>query len=259
MTPEVMQEYAEALSAFRPVQIQAYAESAYQLARFCASHALKVARPRAIMSSACTLHPHLRETIETVFGAPVFNRYGSREVGDVACECAEHRGLHVPPLTHHVEILRPDLSPCEPGETGEIVVTQLTNAVMPLIRYRIGDMGYWSTEPCGCGRHWPLLGGVTGRSADVLRRRDGGLVDGNYFPHLFKDKVWVESFQVVQEEYEKVKIKIVRAGEAGGPSFDRDGELAAITAAVRQALGPDCAVNYEFVAAIPPTAASSPA
>ncbi|SHE68026.1 phenylacetate-CoA ligase [Desulfofundulus australicus DSM 11792] len=120
MTEADMQTYVQRINAVRPVQILAYVESIYELAKFIEREGLKVHTPRAIMTSAGTLYPHIREVIERVFMAPVFNRYGSREVGDMACECEAHQGLHVNPLTHYLEIVKPDGQPCAPGEVGEV-------------------------------------------------------------------------------------------------------------------------------------------
>src|SRR5690606_34433406 len=121
-----MREYVRRINAFRPYQLLGYANSLYELATFVQREGLDVHAPGAVMSSAGTLFPHMRERIEGVFRAPVFNRYGSREVGDVACECERHRGLHVCTPTHLIEVLGPDGGPVGPGEVGEVVVTLLT-------------------------------------------------------------------------------------------------------------------------------------
>ena len=113
------------------------------------------------MVTAGTLFEPIRQTIESVFQAPVFNRYGSREVGDIACECEAHSGLHVALPTQFVEILRPDGTAAGPGEIGEIVVTSLTNFAMPLIRYRIGIVGH--------GRKSLVAAGVGGRGCGRFR------------------------------------------------------------------------------------------
>lgn len=66
------------------------------------------------------------EVLKRVFKAPIFNRCGSREVGDIACECEVHNGLHINPFTHYVEIIRLDEKFCITGKVGEVVVTSLT-------------------------------------------------------------------------------------------------------------------------------------
>ena len=88
MTPAEMEAYVKKINEFKPIQILAYAESIYELSRFIEDEDLWIYSPRAIMTSAGTLFPHMRDTIGRVFKAPVFNRYGSREVGDIACECS---------------------------------------------------------------------------------------------------------------------------------------------------------------------------
>ena len=88
------------------------------------------------------------------------DRYGSREFGNMAMSCEQEDGLHVIPTAAIIEILRPDGSPAEPGELGEIVITSLTARAMPMIRYRIGDTGVWAEdeypseiEPNATGKH----------------------------------------------------------------------------------------------------------
>ena len=77
------------------------------------------------MTSAGILYPKYKELIEDVFHCPVFNRYGSREVGDIACDCEKHEGLHLNIFNHYIEIIDEEGKNCEPGKMGEIVVTTL--------------------------------------------------------------------------------------------------------------------------------------
>ena len=62
----------------------------------------------------------------------------------------------------------------KPGELGQVLVTDLLNLAMPLIRYRIGDMAIYDETPCKCGRSLPRLKKVAGRVTDFLvgRRRE---------------------------------------------------------------------------------------
>src|SRR5690606_3762123 len=124
-----------------------------------------------IMTSATTLEPAMRTTIERVFGAPVFGRYGSREVGDVACENGDGNGMLVSPLTHLVEVIGADGTAVPDGTPGELVVTHLTNYSMPLIRFRIGDAGALG-PPVGSSP-WPRLTQVMGRVTDIFYTATG--------------------------------------------------------------------------------------
>jgi Coenzyme F390 synthetase len=119
-----------------------------------------------------------RKVIESVFGAPVTNRYGCEEVGLIASECEIHQGLHLNAEHVLVEFIREDGAPAAPGEEGSIVLTDFMNRGMPLIRYAVGDMGVPSDRKCECGRGLPLMERLTGRTADSLKRRDGSRVAG---------------------------------------------------------------------------------
>lgn len=258
MTESDMDSYVAELNRFRPVQILGYVDAMYELACYIERKGLEVFSPKSIMTSAGTLYPHMRETIERVFCTRVFNRYGSREVGDIACECEAHDGLHISPLTHYVEILREDGSPAAPGEEGEVVVTALQNFAMPLIRYRIGDRAVWAeTQTCECGRKWPKLQRVTGRVTDVFVLRDGTRVSPAYFIHMIGVVLrpeWVRKFQVVQEDFDFVRLLIVptdkeRVGRGTGMEIEHT-ELARIVGLV---LGGECRLEIEYVDDIPPT------
>ena len=114
--------------------------------------------------TADTLRDHMRARIERVYGCPVTNRYGSRELGDIAGQCSAVQGLHVFPWANYVEVVDDAGRPVGPGEEGELAVTSLINRAMPLIRYRIGDRGILARpgEGCSCGRPGQVLERITG-------------------------------------------------------------------------------------------------
>jgi phenylacetate-CoA ligase len=255
MDGERMKLFVEQINRTRPSLIHAYVESIYELAAFIDAEGLDVHSPDSVMTAAGTLHPWMRDVIERVFRAPVFNNYGLREVGGVASECDRHEGLHISPLTHYVEILRPDGLPTEVGEVGEVVLTSLTNYAMPLIRYQVGDMAAWAENSCSCGRSWPLLKEVTGRSTDVFVRKDGSKVYPQYFTQVMVEipSGWVRKFQVVQEHYDHVRIRLVADAGCPDPREQYADSLNEISEKIRAAMGQRCRVDYDFVNDIEPT------
>ncbi|WP_276353941.1 phenylacetate--CoA ligase family protein [Cohnella caldifontis] len=253
MTETQMDRYLRTIDDFKPVQILAYADSIDQLAQHAERTGTPAHRPRAIMTSAGTLFRPMRERIERTFGCPVFDRYGSREVGDIACECDHHEGLHVSVPTHYVEILGPGGRPAAPGETGEIVVTLLTNYAMPIIRYRIGDLGAWAEGKCPCGRSYPLIGQLAGRVTDTFVTRSGTRVHGEYFTHLFYFQDWVKQFQVIQEDYARIRVVWVPGDRADGRAKPGERAISDIAGKIRLVMGGDCQVIFEERDDIPPS------
>jgi phenylacetate-CoA ligase len=252
MTPSQMRRCVEQINISQPVQILAYAESIYELSRFIDQEGLSVHSPGAIMATAGVLQTPMRETIERVFKSRVFNRYGSREVGDIACECSHHKGLHVTMPVQYLEVLRKDGTEATPGETGEIVITNLTNYAMPLIRYRIGDMGTVAAETCTCGRGWSMLQNIVGRTSDTFLTKDGSIIHGEYFTHLFYFKDWIRKFQLIQEDYDRIHIAIALQQVPDSQNASTP-DMSEITSKIRFLMGSNCDVSYTFVDDIAPT------
>src|SRR2546422_765159 len=217
MSPERMQEFIQTLNRLRPRLIVAYAQAAYELARFAERERISVAPQRAVLTSAGTLYPFMREKIATVFGCEVYNLYGSREVSDIACELPGLSGLWAAPWGNFVEIVDEAGRPVPPGTEGNIVVTCLTNYAMPLLRYWIGDRGALLPDDTVADHPGTqVLKSVSGRNVDVFRTRDQTLVDGEYFTHLLYFRSWVWKFQVVQKTHAHIVFKV--AGANGEPA-----------------------------------------
>ena len=114
----------------------------------------------------------LRAQIDRALGIKAINFYGLSEMcgPGVATECLAARdGLHVQEDHFLVEVIDPeDGRPVAPGTIGELVFTTLTKQALPLIRYRTGDLGAVSEEPCRCGRTTARLTQLAGRRDDML-------------------------------------------------------------------------------------------
>lgn len=250
MSPESMRECLADLDRDPPELIVAYVQSLDDLAAFAKRERIEVVPQRAIISTAGTLQPHMRERIEQVFGCRLIDRYGSREVGDVAGECSHHTGLHVFPWTNFVEVLSDDGSPVEPGAPGRVVVTSLANFAMPLIRYEIGDRAalVHSDRPaCPCGRRGQRIARLLGRTVDTFKAPDGSLINGEYFTHMLYFKDFVEKFQVVQRSPSWIVYRLITSGPAPQEDVDE------IIDGTRAVMGPGCEVEFEFVDEIPPS------
>jgi phenylacetate-CoA ligase len=245
MSPATMRNFITMLNRKRPGLIVAYAQAAYEVARFAEREHIRIEPQRAMVTSAGTLYPFMREKLQQIFGCEVYNLYGSREVSDIAWELPGLKGLWAPPWANFIEIVDENGDPVPPGTEGNILVTCLTNYAMPLLRYRIGDRGALAPEgdaPAGV----QVLTHVSGRNVDTFRRSDQTLVDGEYFTHLLYYRPWVSKFQVVQKSHAHLLFKVVSVN--GKPPSE---ELEDIAGRSRLAMGKDCHVDFEFCDELP--------
>ncbi len=249
LSNEDKRRYLERLNKVKPKLIIAYIQSIYELAKYARQNNLEMKQQNAIHAAAGTVHPFMRDEIESVFGCRVFNHYGSREAGAIASECLAHRGLHIMMEHTLVEIVDDRGMPCKPGESGDIIITTLNNYSMPLIRYKIGDVGVLSNESnCECGCNYPKLEKITGRSTDLFKTSTGKVVDGEFFTHLFYFVEGIKLFQVIQEELDHITVKIVKDSEVSSWS------LREINKKIKIVMGENCKVIFEYVEDIPKTA-----
>lgn len=162
----------------------------------------------------------------------------------LASECEQHTGLHVN-IDHLV--LEIDSDNRLPGKMGEVLVTDLSNYGMPFIRYKNGDIANYSNTPCPCGRGFPLLQSVEGRVLDAIKRPDGSLLPGEFFPHLLKDLSGLVQFQVVQHDLDILHINLVV-----DDSFSKD-SLIEVESVIKNAMHAEIQIVFNYLEAIPKT------
>lgn len=249
MTPQRMTAYWATLKKKRPKLLLAYVQSAYELARYAEKKGLGASNVGALMTSAGNLSQVVRKFLESTYQCVVFNRYGSREVGDMACSCEKMDSLHLNTFNHFMEVLDDTAKDVDAQDVGAVHITTLNNYAMPLLRYRIGDRSSgidWKSS-CPCKRGLPRIARLLGRDVEVFLLSDGSIVDGEYFTHLFYHKAWVEKFQVIQEELNKVMIRVVKIDREYIPE-----DQAEIEKAIRTVMGEQCVIVWEFTSEIEP-------
>jgi len=153
-----------------------------------------------------------RNRIVNRLGADVIDLYGSVEFPRIAWECEKHEGYHIDIDSVIVEVIR-DGKTVHEG-TGDIVVTGLYNKAMPLIRYRIGDIGMISgKERCSCGRSFPLLHSIRGRCNDRIILPSGREVDPIAL-YSAESLFGIKSFRIIQEKPDFFKVEVVKGNKS---------------------------------------------
>ena len=201
----------ELLEKRRIPHINGFASSLFVLAKYMLDQGITNRSVAGITSTGDTLYPAYRDAIEAAFGQRVLDYYGAGGEGfHVASQCpGSGTRYHLHPENAVVEILGKD-GPVPPGVAGRLVVTQLDNEAMPLVRYEIGDVAVAAPEGvrCACGRTLPLLEQIEGRIPDLIALPDGSFLVTHFFVILFKNLQDVQRYQVVQERPEAARIRL---------------------------------------------------
>ena len=191
----------------------------------------------------------MRAAAEAFFEARIFDCYSSGEVGLVALECPESGLYHLMAETVLMEVLDENGNACGPGETGRLVLTDLSNFASPVIRYDIADYAE-RAEACPCGRGLPSLARIVGRERNLLRRPDGQ----RYWPKLdverYREVAPVVEHQLLQREIDLLEMKLV-VEQPLTPKQEKD-----LGAAVKAAIGYPFRIQFTYFDAEIPRSAS---
>jgi phenylacetate-CoA ligase len=237
--------YVDKLNSLRPRFIDSYPSALYVLAQYIDERKEPCeVRPKAIFTSSETLLPHQREIIQRVFESTIYDQYGSAEMAAFICQC-ERGSYHVNPEFGIVEVLR-DHRLIEEG-SGELVCTGFLNYAVPLIRYKIGDSVTVSRKSCLCGRQFPVVDAIEGRTDDFIVTPEGKLV-GRLDPIFKGMSSSIREAQIVQDASGQLTLKIVKS-DAG--ASDLTSEINGLIKELRKRLGELINVRVEYLDAIP--------
>ena len=238
----LLRDLVELNNKFKAKAYWSYMESALELADFLSSNNIPFYSPEIVISTIGPLTQPVKEKIEAGMGCKVYNQYGSREVGVIACQCKEQKGLHTFPWWNHVEVVGADGNTVENGQ-GNVVVTTLHNYSMPLLRYEIGDVAVMGSNNCLCGRKTVVLDNVIGRTLGYFKNADGTRVHSHFIVQALFFRNWIQRFQVIQEAFDRVVI-LIEPKDGAKPNED---DLADIKSKTQVIMGSDCAIETRIV------------
>lgn len=241
LTEAKMASFTNALEAYRPRILLGYANTMALYARYVQENRITTIRPHAITCSAEVLRETDRKLIEEAFACPVFNRYGSREVAVIASECEKHDGMHINAENLYLEFVH-EGKHVAPGETGEILITDMTNRAMPLIRYRIMDAATPFAGICSCGRGLARMEIQEGRVTDFIVTPAGMAVSGVALATYVVPAIpGLRKAQFVQESVLRITANIV----AGDDNVQATIDL--LLRKLREFLGTDMEITIRVV------------
>lgn len=163
LNEKILAEHVRKYIAFKPSLIRAFPSALQRFAEYALNSGVSLPEPRGIITVGEPLIETQRNLFRDIFHSDVFNCYVSRECGNIGCECPAHNGMHIAEEMVYLEI-----EARKEGEFGEILLTDLWNMGMPLIRYRIQDAAKWVDGFCSCGRQHRRIGVEAARISDFL-------------------------------------------------------------------------------------------
>lgn len=201
-TEAKLQEWARFVQHYRPVLLYGYPSAMNELARYILAERLVMPRSLVgVYSTAEMLTDAQRDLMQQAFACKVFNQYGCREVPNIAWEC-RHGNMHV-----FADLVRLESELIEGEE--QLLVTSLTNRLMPFIRYQLGDSGKLLDGECGCGSPFPLMEMGLCRQNDLIRTRSGKRIHPGFFHHLLDGQTQVQQFQWIQRAPDLIELNVV--------------------------------------------------
>lgn len=249
VTPERIVAYVEYWRRWRPKCLFGYPNCLALVARLAPKlgldlSVLKSRGLKVISTTSELLTDADRASIESAFGVPVYDSYGLREGGMVGHDC-QHKTMHTVDEQVLLETIDPLTGRPTDGE-GELVLTNLVHHVMPIIRYRTGDIVQLSRQSCPCGRTLGSIRISGGRIADFVVTSNGVWIPGYAFIYICRSVPGVVKFQVHQERQGRIRVRL-----AVDANFPTDGSERVRVAALKR-LASDDEVLVEVVDDIQP-------
>jgi putative adenylate-forming enzyme len=227
-----LDELAAALRRFRPDALVGYPSALSLLALEQLEGRLDIS-PTAVSTTSEVRTVEMTQRIREAWGVKPFDVYGITEVGIFAVDCEFHGGKHLFEDMAVVEVVDEGGAPVPDGEPGTLLVTNLFNRTLPLIRYELDDLVTISPEPCPCGRPLRVIESLEGRSDDILHLPGASGTTVAVHPHAVRSPLAafpeVAQYRVVHDTTGVHVTLVMRSGAAPDTA-------ARVTARLREAL-----------------------
>ena len=246
VTPNGSVQFFRQLRRFRPTYVYGYPTLIHEFTRHCLAAGLHGSELHigTIICTGEVLTDNVREDLRSFFEARVVNEYGCTESGVISLTCENGR-QHMTPVAVFPEIVDENGLRVAPGETGEVIITDLYGSVSPMIRYRLNDRATLSEDAgCPCGRQLPIMKLDAGRVGSLIETPTRGSV---YSAIL----AYTVPAEVLRFLVRQVSIDHLEAVITPGPGFDTKRTPDKCRRAWEEALAPGVSVSVKVVDEIP--------
>jgi phenylacetate-CoA ligase len=209
---EPLEQTIKKLQYFLPQALYGSPSYFFQLAQFMEKNNFYIPSIKQVFTSSEYLQENVRNYIERILNANLYDIYGSTEFKEVAWECEMHEGYHINEDEVVIEVLH-NGKPAAPGEVGNIVITDLRNTAMPLIHYQMADKGVLVEKKCSCGRTFALMKPYAGRSSEYIILPNDEILS----PYLFTTHIekinGLLQYQIVQTAKKKIIARVITSAD----------------------------------------------
>lgn len=248
LNEEILERFRVRYEQHRPKVVYAYTSVLVAFAEYLRNRGFRH-RPKVLIATAEPLSDCGRQVIQSVFERPVYDHYGSRDVGMIASQCAAHDALHFHSWGCHIEF--DPIGSTPDGTAYRLLVTDLLNYGQPFIRYDTGDCVTLAEKPCSCRRNFPSAGKVLGRIIDGLMLSNKSIVPGTAIATkmgaISGNFLAISQIQFVQKNYDHLHLRYVVS--PGTDSTQR--ELESIRDGINALVGQPMTWSFEEVPEIP--------
>ena len=198
----------DSLLEFQPDYLQTHPSTLKRLIEISREKNQQLGHLKEVRTFGELLEPSIRKLCAQHWQVTLADNYSCEEMATMAFTCKDKQHYHPVIDNVYLEIVDEDGKACAPGQIGRILVTQLKNLAMPLLRYELGDMGVWGTS-CDCGRHLPVIARIEGRKRNLVV-----LPDGNTFHPVFDEEKILEvaaisRYQFIQKDLHLIEIYLL--------------------------------------------------
>lgn len=198
LSDEQMQKFLRRFNKLKPDILLGYVGSLEQFALFLQKTQQKIRPPKLVFATSSPMTEILRNLFRQTFQAPLLDQYGSAEVMWIGSNCPHSQNIHLNSDARHIDILDQNDQILPPETFGAIAITDLLNFAFPIIKYKNDDRAKFINMPCKCGRPFPLLSPIQGRTHELLRFPDGSFIT-DVITFVFSPYIdYISQYRIVQ-------------------------------------------------------------
>lgn len=230
-----------------PDHLLTYPSNLLALAKKAQELNIKLPKLQELSTFGEVITPEIRKVCREVWNLSVVDIYSCQEMGVLALQCPETENYHIQSENVIVEVLNDNNQPCQPGEIGKLVITDIHNYAMPLIRYEIGDYAEVG-ETCSCGRGLPVLRQILGRTRNMIMLPSGQMSWPSFILYKWAVLGPINQIQVIQRSIKEIEFKMV----VSRPMTTEEEE--SLRQQVCQDFGYELELKFKYVEEIPRSA-----